>query len=231
MDYLFTSRYILLYISNYPVAYTIFFIIKLDFGPLFILLQNLIDYLFKIDIKRDIEGKTNIKHEVNINYRDHNNINLKIISNNTLLSGLYLAKNSVLKKITSKLKFDIMQSNLSASSIISTINQRFLTNAANEEHENTRDICIRISQVDNIYSVINEQFALKARSWQISVFVDIILKQKNMCANIRTNVAKSVVYLAILIVPTSFVFIISPIIAFIKDQIRAFSKYCYYISL
>lgn len=57
------------------------------------------------------------------------------------------------------------------------------------------------------------------------------LKKKDICAIASTNTSKSLVYQAILVFIGGSVFIISPTIALIENQIRAYSKYYLYISL
>ena len=86
-----------------------------------------------------------------------------------------------------------------------------------------------MSKVNCIHHVINKQFGLKAKPWRISVLIDIILK-KNICAIASTNAGKNLVYQTIPVVTKGFLPAISTTIAFTEDQVRVFSKYCFYIS-
>ncbi len=127
-------------------------------------------------------------------------------------------------------EFDMMQSSPPTDPAAATIDQGFLTSAANWERGSTRDICTRMSEVDHIRRVINERFGLRARPWQVSIVVDITLKKKDVYAIAITNAGKSLVYQAIPVVIGGFVLVISPTIAFMEDQVRSSSKYCLYDS-
>lgn len=97
-----------------------------------------------------VKSKTYTKDEVEIDYADFEDINLETTSNNTLLPGLYSAKNLVPEEITSMVEFDMMQSSSPANPATTTIDQEFLRSVANCERGNTRDICARIPEVDRI---------------------------------------------------------------------------------
>lgn len=65
--------------------------------------------------------ETNYGNENKINYGDFENIDLKIICNNILLSLFYSIENLVLEDITSIIEFDMMQSS-SPANLVATIN-------------------------------------------------------------------------------------------------------------
>lgn len=176
----------------------------------------------------DIESETKSHYgdEVETDYGDFEDIDLKITRNNTLLPGPRLAETSVSEDTASIVEFDMMRSSPPADIATATMEQGFLVSAANWEHGSTRNICARMPEVDRICRVINERFGLKARPWQVSVLVDITLKKRDVCAIASTNAGKSLVYQAILIVTRGFVLVISPTIALIEDQVRVSSKFC-----
>lgn len=129
----------------------------------------MIDYLFKckIDIKTFIQNKTetSYKDEVRIDYRDLENLDFEIASNNTLLSNLCLAKVLLLENTTSIIKFDIIWFSSLTDSVAVTIGKKFLTNMVNLEYRSTRDICIRMLEVDCICQIISKQFGFQTRPW------------------------------------------------------------------
>ncbi len=76
-------------------------------------------------------------------------------------------------------------------------------------------------EVDRIRQVISGRFGLNTRPWQVCVFVDITDKKRDIYAIASTNAGKSLVYQVIPIVTGGLVFVISPTIALMEDQIRA----------
>lgn len=170
-----------------------------------------------------LKATLNTEDKVKTNYGNLENVDLKITSNNTLLPDSYSAKDLNLEKIASMIKFDIIQSSLPAELAVTTIDQKFLTSMANWEHERIRNICAKILEVGRICQIINERFGFNARSWQVSVL------KKDVSTIASTNIGKSLVYQAILIVTRDFVLVILPTIALIEDQVRASLKYCPYI--
>lgn len=79
------------------------------------------DYLSTINTEMSVESENNNKDKVKTNYRDLEDINLEITSNNTLLPGPCSAKNSDPEKRASMVEFDIMQSSLLAKPATATI--------------------------------------------------------------------------------------------------------------
>ena len=63
------------------------------------------------------------------------------------------------------IEFNIIQFSLPANPVAATIDQEFLSSAANLERGSIRDICARMLEVDRIQYVINKQFDLKAKPW------------------------------------------------------------------
>lgn len=80
-------------------------------------------------------------------------------------------------------------------------------------------------EVDRIRRLINEHFGLKARSWQVSVLVDITQKKRDVYAIASTNAGKNLVYQAIPVVIGGSVLVVSPTIALMEDLVSAFSSY------
>ncbi len=168
---------------------------------------------------------------------DHeDNLKSKVTCNKSLLPGLCSAEHhvSVLpsprpaehhipEDTVSMIEFDMMRSSPLVNPTSATVDQGFLTSAANWERESTRDICARIPEVDYICQVINGRFGLKARSWQVSVMVDITHKKRDVCAIASTNAGKCLVYQAIPVVTGGSVLVISLTIALMEDQVRASS--------
>lgn len=155
--------------------------------------------------------------ELEIDYGDLKNLDLEITSNNTLLSGSFSAKYPILEEMASMLKFDIIWSYLQMNPIVAIIDQEFLTSKADWECESMRDICIRILEFDRIYWVINKQFGLRTRYWQVSILIDIIMKNKNMCTITDTNTSKSHRNQTISVVLGGSILVISSTITFMED--------------
>lgn len=172
---------------------------------------------------KSIVYKDNIG-ETKTNYKDLEDVDLEITRNNILLPLPYLVGNSVPKNIASMVKFDIIQSSLSTN-LAAIINQKFLSSVASWKYSNMRDIFIKMSEVDHIWWVVNNWFGLKAQLWQVHVLVNITIKKRDVYAIISTNTNKSLVYQVILVVTKDFILVISPIIAFIGDQIRVVLYY------
>lgn len=169
---------------------------------------------------RDNESETETHYgdEVETDYGDSEDIDLEITRNNTSLPGPRSAENPVPEDTASMIEFDMMRSSPPADPAAATIDQGFLTSAANWERGSTRDICARMPEVDRICRVINERFVLKARPWQVSVLVDITLKKRDVCAIASTNAGKRLVYQAIPVVTRGSVVVISPTIALMKTR-------------
>lgn len=115
----------------------------------------------------DTKSKTESHYgdEVQIDYGDFEDIDLKITRNNTLLPGPRLAETSVLEDTASMVEFDMMRSSPPADTATATMKQGFLASATNWEHGSARNICARMPKVDRIHRVINKRFGLKARPW------------------------------------------------------------------
>lgn len=175
-----------------------------------------------IDIETGIESKTD--------YEDLEDLELEITSNNTLLLDSRSAKDLVLEDIASMVEFDMIRFSRSADPIATTIDQEFLTSTANWERKSMRDICARMPEVNHIHRVINKQFGLRARCWQVSIVINITLRKKDVCIIANINAGKSHVYQAIPVVTKSFVLVISSTITLMEDQVRISSKYCLYVS-
>lgn len=165
------------------------------------------------------EGKTESHYgdEIKTDYGDFEDIDFEITCKNILLPDPRLAETSVLEDIASIVEFDIMRSSPPINTVTATMEQGFLASAANWEHGSTKNICARMPEVDCICRVINEQFDLKAKSWQVSVLVDITLKKRDVCAIASTNASKNLVYQAIPIVTRGFILVISPTITLMED--------------
>lgn len=88
----------------------------------------------------------------------------------------------------------------SSAVLAATIDQEFISSAANWKRDSTRNIFARMPEVDYIQRVINNRFGLKAQPWQVSVLVDIVMKKRDVCAIASTNAGKSLVYQAIPVV-------------------------------
>ena len=138
-----------------------------------------------------------------------------------VLPGPRPAEHHVSEDTASMIEFDMMRSSPPADPASATVDQGFLTSAANWERGSTRDICARMPEVDRIRRVITKRFRLKARPWQVSVLVDITHKKRDVCAIASTNAGKSLVYQAIPVVTGGSVLVISPTIALMEDQVRA----------
>lgn len=95
------------------------------------------------------ETKTNYGDENKMDYGDFEDVDLEITCNNTLLPPPHSAENSVPKDTANMVEFDMMQSSLPADSA-ATIDQEFLSSAANWERGSTRDISARMLKVDRI---------------------------------------------------------------------------------
>lgn len=104
-----------------------------------------------IDYKENEDKtKSNYNDENLIDYKDFEDVNLKIPYNNILLSDFHLAENPVLKNTISMIEFDIIRSSSFANPTATTINQRFLSSMVNWESRSTRDICAKMPEVDYI---------------------------------------------------------------------------------
>lgn len=98
-------------------------------------------------------------------------------------------------------------------------NTTLLANSAKWKPASMRNINIGIPGVYLVCQIINEQFDVKARPWQISVVVDIIKQNWDICAIADTNAGKSLVYQSIPIITSDSILVILPTIAFIEDQV------------
>lgn len=91
----------------------------------------------------------------------------------------------------SMIDFDMLRSSLPAEPIVNT---GFLTCSAKWELATTQAISTNMKEVDTIRRVINEQFRVKARPWQVSVVINITKRRRNVCVIAGTNTGKSFVY-------------------------------------
>lgn len=80
--------------------------------------------------------KINYKNENKTDYKDFEDVDLKIICNNILLSFFHLTQNLVRENIASIIKLDIMQFSPLTNSV-ATIDQEFLSSIANWECNST----------------------------------------------------------------------------------------------
>ncbi len=80
-----------------------------------------------------------------------------------VLPGPRLAEHHVPEDTASMIEFDIMLSSSPTDPISVTVDQGFLTSAANWERKSTQDICARMPEVDCIRQVISGRFGLKTR--------------------------------------------------------------------
>lgn len=79
-------------------------------------------------------------------------------------------------------------------------------------------------EVNHICQVINKQFDLRARFWQVNIVVDITLKKRDVYGIASTNADKNLVYQAIPVITEGFVLVILPTITLIENQVRISSK-------
>ena len=184
----------------------------------------LIKYLFRsiINIEAGVESEF-YKDEFETNHRK--NFKFEVPGNKWLLSGFCSFKHNFLEDNASIMKFNMMYSSLLAEPGSATVDQEFLTSAANWEGKSIQDICARRPEADYICWLINKHFGPKARLRQISVLVDITQKKREICAITSINAGKSLVYQAILVMTGVSVLVISPTIALMEDQIRTSSLY------
>lgn len=81
--------------------------------------------------------------------------------------------------------------------------------------------------MDLVCRLINKQFNIKARLWQVCMVVNITKYKQDIYAIAGTNANKSLVYQSIPVIIDGFVLVISPTIAFIKDQVKLNNLYHY----
>lgn len=112
--------------------------------------------------------------------------------------------------------FDMLRSSLPAEPIVDT---GFLTCSAKWELATTQAISANMKEVNIICGVINEQFRVKARPWQVSVVIDITKRRRDVCIIAGINAGKSLVYQSIPVFTGGSVLVISPTIALMEDQV------------
>lgn len=112
------------------------------------------------------------------------------------------------------IKFDIIQLSLFIKSIA---NKRCLTGAANRKTISTRDINAKTLEVNIICQVINKQFNVKAKLWQISIIINIIKQNQDIYEIVSINTNKSLVYHLILVIINDIIHIILPTIILIEN--------------
>lgn len=75
------------------------------------------------------------------------------------------------------------------------------------------------TKCDQVCWAIKEVFLFQPKPWQVNVILNITVKKANTVVLASTNIRKSLLYQAILIViPNAIVLVIIPTIALIKDQ-------------
>lgn len=90
-----------------------------------------------------------------------------------------------------------------------------------------------MKKVKNVCQVTNNYFKFKAKPWQVGSIIDIIKYKRNIYTIAGISNSKNLIYLSILVVTKGSVFVILPIITFIKNQVFFALKmlYNHYIHL
>ena len=143
-----------------------------------------------------------------MDYKDRNNK----LFDNALINSIGQST-----ELLSMANFNILQS--SPRSLPSSYDHFFWTSAINWELTSTRKISIKVKKIKSVCQVINTQFNLKIRPWQVGIVTDITKRKTNICAIAGINTGKSLIYQSIPRVTKGSVVVISPIIAFIKDKL------------
>ena len=132
---------------------------------------------------------------------------------------------------SSMVNFDMLRS--SPPSSPSGRDHFFLTSAANWEPASTREISIKVKEVERVRQVINTHFNLKARPWQVGAVVDITKRKRDVCAIAGTNSGKNLVYQSIPVITEGSVLVILPAITLMVDQVCITPKmlYIHYLHL
>lgn len=112
------------------------------------------------------------------------------------------------------IEFDLIQLTLPPRSVANDI---LLANSANWEVVSIRQISVRILEVDLACQVINRQFNIKTKPWQVSIVVDITKWKWDIYIIASTNTSKNLVYQLIQVIISDFVLVISSTIVLIKD--------------
>lgn len=156
----------------------------------------------------------------------------KLFQDNTLLNSIgrhsHGGSNSLSHQsndISSMVNFDMLQSSLSLSPCGQDL--FFLTSAANWEPASAREISTKIKKVERVCQVMNTHFNLKAKLWQVGAIIDITKRKRDVYAIVGINAGKSFIYQVILIVTGGSVLVISPIIAFMENQVCIAFKMLY----
>ncbi len=126
---------------------------------------------------------------------------------------------------SSMANFDILRSSPSLS--LDDRNNFFLTSAINWEPASTKQISIKVKEVENIHQVINTHFNHKARPWQVGAIIDITKRKRDVCAIADTSTGKNLIYQSIPVITGGSVLVISPTITLMKDQVYIVPKMLY----